>query len=110
MRPIEKRVVLPAGLRGQEDFATVSDRESGVAAPAPGTARRLRAGMPPAAPGERLAARAGVLLLPRLYRGTRRGRCGSGDLPRVREAPATRHLHGDGGTPGAGVRVLRRHP
>ena len=35
MRPIEKRVVLPAGLRGQEDFATVSDRESGVAAPAP---------------------------------------------------------------------------
>ena len=66
--------------------------------------------MPPAAPGERLAAREGVLLLPRLYRGTRRGRRGSGDLPRMRAAPAARHLRGDGGTPGAGVRVLRRHP
>ena len=52
----------------------------------------------------------GVLLLPTLCRGTRRGRYGSGFLPRVRQASAARHLRRDGGAPGASVRVLRRHP
>ena len=66
--------------------------------------------MPPAAPGERLAARAGVLLLSTLRGDTCRGSRGSGDLPRVRAAPVARHLRGDGGAAGAGVRVLRRHP
>ena len=38
------------------------------------------------------------------------GRRRSGDLPGVRAAPVAPYLRRDGGAPGAGVRVLRRHP
>ena len=90
------------------------NRDRGYAAGAarnecqPATNNRSRGAKPPADPGEWLAARAGVLLLPALLRGACGGRHGSGYLSWVRAAPAARHLCRDGGAPGTGVCVFRR--